>query len=260
MPEISEEEQPNALPTKLLDPSIPSNVKVRAVSATGRRGRRMSEDSNAAAVAAARSSKSPEPELKAVTLQRTRQTSNSPSPPQRTGRGRSSTVSTTTKPPIDHHHESDIVQTTDATSSKVFSNGERETLPPIVTKRRDRSKTVGVSTGSALDSSDSPISSKSLDKNPDEPRSLRFTFSLATTSTKDAKHILNELQRVLAEVLIEYRTEKFVTTCIIDDIEFEIEICKIPRLSLCGLRIKRLIGNSWDYKNVVSELVKKMDL
>lgn len=144
-------------------------------------------------------------------------------------------------------------------------------LLPLITKRRDRSKTIEVNshvleaakqaadavevaaTGSANSSK------KSLTKT-DEPRTLRFTFSVSTTSTREPAHLLKEIQRVMAESGVSCKNEAYVINCELDNIAFEIEICKIPRLSVNGLRVKRLTGNSWEYKSLVTALIGKMDI
>jgi MAP/microtubule affinity-regulating kinase len=261
LPEINEEEQPSVVPTKLLDPSRIPEARGRAVSATGRRHRRCSEDATAAALAAAHAeaaTKAHEARLaqeaanqervKIAEPQHFRSPSNSPPVPN--GRGRSSTVSAASPPTITFQTEPEPPK------------GEKPSLfPPISPKRRDRSKTIGNPAAVSMDVPEPDLSNKSLNKSPDEPRSLRFTFSVSTTSTKGIEHILSELQRVLHESQIDFKQEKFVSVCISPSgIEFEIEICKIPRLSLNGLRIKRLTGNAWEYKNLIGTLVNKMDL
>ena len=267
LPGINEEDPavPNT-PPKLLNPNASNipDVRSRISSATGRRGRRASEDASTAATAAANAAtrahteklaKESQPE---TSISHTRSPSNSP--PVVTGRGRSSTVSAGIQP------QTSQIQNVPSERDKIPSiqlpsqKGSPPLLPPIAAKRRDRSKTVGTSDVVSMDIQHNQISNKSLEKNPDDPRSLRFTFSVSNTSYKDTQHILSELHRVLNEGQIEFRQDKFLTTCMSNGIEFEIEICKIPRLSVNGLRMKRLTGNSWEYKNIISELINKMDL
>ncbi|KAI9144372.1 KA1 domain/Ssp2 C-terminal domain-containing protein, partial [Paraphysoderma sedebokerense] len=93
-------------------------------------------------------------------------------------------------------------------------------------------------------------------------RSLRFTFSVSTTSSKPPTEIITEILRVLNESKINYEVmpNGFGATCKHQETDFEVEVCKLPRLSVNGLRFKRLSGNSWNYKNLVTELIGKMSL
>ncbi|KAJ3047661.1 MAP/microtubule affinity-regulating kinase 3 [Rhizophlyctis rosea] len=93
-----------------------------------------------------------------------------------------------------------------------------------------------------------------------EPRVLRFTFSVGTTSTKDPDTILGEVMRVLGDAKVKFETQGYVAVCSFEDVEFEIEVCKLPRLSVNGLRFKRMSGNSWTYKNLLTDLIGRMNL
>ncbi|KAJ3084231.1 Map microtubule affinity-regulating kinase [Physocladia obscura] len=95
-----------------------------------------------------------------------------------------------------------------------------------------------------------------------KPRTLRFTFSAGTTSSKDPDTLLDELERVLRSERIKYELhDGYLAVCKYeDDVEFEIEICKLPRLNLNGLRFKRMAGNSWTYKNLLTTVIEKLKL
>jgi MAP/microtubule affinity-regulating kinase len=187
-------------------------------------------------------------------------------------RGRSSTVgvaSSAASRPISELMSEGINPQNPPSKTSAAATGQESILPaiPAAKKGRDRSKTIEV-TSDAYAAAKSVIGSEPVSANGskksvgklDEPRSLRFTFSLSTTSTKDSAHILKELERVLKEGQVSFKTDAFTFTCKQFDVEFEIEICRIPRLSLNGLRIKRLTGNSWEYKNMITQLVGKMDI
>ncbi|EPZ34932.1 Kinase associated 1 (KA1) domain-containing protein [Rozella allomycis CSF55] len=98
------------------------------------------------------------------------------------------------------------------------------------------------------------------EKEKQEPRSLRFTFSVSTTSTKSPDEIAAEITRALTDSQVQYEQISYLFQCSVAGMEFEIEICKLPRLSVNGLRFKRLNGNSWVYKQLCTTLLEKMKL
>jgi len=69
-----------------------------------------------------------------------------------------------------------------------------------------------------------------------EPRTLRFHFSVSTTSSKDPKVIVSIIENVLTTNQVAFERDKYLFLCRKNDIAFELEICKLPRLSLNGLR------------------------
>jgi len=92
-----------------------------------------------------------------------------------------------------------------------------------------------------------------------QPRVLRFTFSRANTSARGPSSILHEIQRVLARNGIKFkRQDAFVLTCEHEKLHFEMEVCKMPRLSMHGIRHRRIGGDSLTYKNVLSRLLHEM--
>ncbi|XP_071963147.1 MAP/microtubule affinity-regulating kinase 3-like isoform X3 [Antedon mediterranea] len=100
-----------------------------------------------------------------------------------------------------------------------------------------------------------------------KPRSLRFTFSMKTTSSKDPEQIMMEIQRVLEHLNIDFeQREKFLVFCVNGDgssenlIQWEMEVCKLPRLSLNGVRFKRISGTSIAFKNIASKISNELCL
>jgi len=91
-----------------------------------------------------------------------------------------------------------------------------------------------------------------------KPRSLRFTWSMKTTTTMDAHNIMDEIVHVLELHSIAYeRKENFLINCTHGEggaagelIQWEMEVCKLPRLSLNGVRFKRISGNSMAFKQI----------
>eukprot|EP00842_Homolaphlyctis_polyrhiza_P001324 jgi/Hompol1/2192/HPOL_002070-RA len=94
----------------------------------------------------------------------------------------------------------------------------------------------------------------------DEPRTARFTFSLNTTSTKEPDAVFAEVVRVLKEANVKHTVTGLVATCALEGIEFELEVCRLPNLAVNGLRFKRLAGNTFEYKDLLTGLISKMNL
>jgi MAP/microtubule affinity-regulating kinase len=103
-----------------------------------------------------------------------------------------------------------------------------------------------------------------------KPRSLRFTWSMKTTSTKDPSEMIVEIRRVLELNNCDYeQRERFLLLCIHGGgagtsadsvVQWEMEVCKLPRLSLNGIRFKRISGTSIGFKNIASKIANELKL
>lgn len=112
--------------------------------------------------------------------------------------------------------------------------------------------------------------SRSLGEEPspsNKPRSLRFTWSMKTTSSMDPTDMMAEIKRVLDLNACDYQQkERFLLFCIHGDpyesslVHWEMEVCKLPRLSLNGVRFKRISGSSIAFKNIASKIANELQL
>lgn len=101
----------------------------------------------------------------------------------------------------------------------------------------------------------------------DKPRSLRFTWSMKTTSNMDPHAMVDEICRVLDSNSISYeKRERFLVLCTDGEgeggnlVQWEMEVCKLPRLSLNGVRFKRISGNTMGFKQIATKVADELNL
>jgi len=99
------------------------------------------------------------------------------------------------------------------------------------------------------------------------PRSLRFTWSIKTTSAMEPDAIIREIRAVLAANSCRYeQSERYLLSCSYGDersdslVQWEMEVCKLPWLSLNGVRFKRISGTSIGFKNIASKIANELKL
>uniref|UniRef100_A0A7N6A2G0 MAP/microtubule affinity-regulating kinase 3 n=1 Tax=Anabas testudineus TaxID=64144 RepID=A0A7N6A2G0_ANATE len=100
-----------------------------------------------------------------------------------------------------------------------------------------------------------------------KPRSLRFTWSMRTTSSMEPCEIMREIRKVLDANNCDYeQQENFLLLCVHGEeraenlVQWEMEVCKLPRLSLNGVRFKRISGSSIAFKNIASKVANELKL
>ncbi|XP_058496750.1 serine/threonine-protein kinase MARK1 [Solea solea] len=112
------------------------------------------------------------------------------------------------------------------------------------------------------------LSGESKDEGRDsKPRSLRFTWSMKTTSSMEPGDMMKEIRRVLDANNCDYeQRERYLLFCVHGDarqdslVQWEMEVCKLPRLSLNGVRFKRISGTSIAFKNIASKVANELRL
>eukprot|EP01135_Chromosphaera_perkinsii_P007374 Nk52_evm22s805 gene=Nk52_evmTU22s805 len=131
----------------------------------------------------------------------------------------------------------------------------RSTLSEAMIVRRSSMKT---------DKSCIPEEDSSSTESRTKPRSVRRLFTLATTSgKKSAETLLDEVTVVLNRMSLKYRhTEPFLIHVLYENqvslerVEFSVEIVKVWLLSMYGIQLHRISGDSWLYKELYSKISK----
>nr|XP_023842511.1 MAP/microtubule affinity-regulating kinase 3 [Salvelinus alpinus] len=98
-----------------------------------------------------------------------------------------------------------------------------------------------------------------------KPRSLRFTWSMRNTSSMEPCDIMREIRKVLEANNCDYEQQEcFLLLCVHGDaenlVQWVMEVCKLPRLSLNGVRFKRISGSSIAFKNIASKVTNELEL
>ena len=78
---------------------------------------------------------------------------------------------------------------------------------------------------------------------------------------------MEEICRVLEAKSISYeKKERYVVLCSYGEgdggnlVQWEMEVCKLPRLSVNGVRFKRITGQTMEFKEIASSVANELKL
>jgi len=103
----------------------------------------------------------------------------------------------------------------------------------------------------------------------ESPRCLRFTWSMKTTSTMQPDAMIESIRSVLKShnCRCEPTTQQYSLMCWYggsegDDacVQWEMEVCRLPRLSLNGVRFRRIAGSAISFKNIATKIMNDLKL
>ncbi|KAJ3057498.1 MAP microtubule affinity-regulating kinase 1 [Rhizophlyctis rosea] len=153
----------------------------------------------------------------------------------------------------------------------------QQPLSPPSKFKRARSRTIAIDESLYLSKELSPpdhsstasISSSTETKT--SPRTIRFAFNCSTTTTLPASTLFDRLRKALDRNGIDYNSEGFLCDCEAiassngitppgGNVRFEAEVCKLPGLKMCGLRLRRIGGDMWEYKRLCGAITHDLEL
>ncbi|XP_041109003.1 serine/threonine-protein kinase MARK1-like isoform X2 [Polyodon spathula] len=150
---------------------------------------------------------------------------------------------------------------------KITSKFGRRTMSFRLSRRGQSEGEASSRTDTSRSTSGEPKERDKEDGKDPKPRSLRFTWSMKTTSSMDPNDMMREIRKVLDANNCDYeQRERFLLFCVHGDarqdnlVQWEVEVCKLPRLSLNGVRFKRISGTSIAFKNIASKIANELKL
>lgn len=110
---------------------------------------------------------------------------------------------------------------------------------------------------------------QSLFKTADKIKEVKGIFSVDTTTSAPPSLVLEEIMRVLdlekdnsEEFKLKYKQKGYLFKCEYPNqrLVFTLEVCKIRKVELTGVKSKRLKGDLWVYKDYCQRIITKLRL
>eukprot|EP00047_Mylnosiga_fluctuans_P014026 m.34765 g.34765 ORF g.34765 m.34765 type:complete len:686 (-) comp5263_c0_seq1:268-2325(-) len=100
------------------------------------------------------------------------------------------------------------------------------------------------------------------DKDKEDVPSLRYPLNQRMVSEKSAEIVFQDLKTVLQdqEIMFSHAQQPLSVHCVWQDLLFDAEVVKIPRLNMHGVHFRRLKGDAGVYKQLCTQLIELLQL
>ncbi|XP_006812753.1 LOW QUALITY PROTEIN: serine/threonine-protein kinase SIK3-like [Saccoglossus kowalevskii] len=99
-------------------------------------------------------------------------------------------------------------------------------------------------------------------ENNSEPVTLKYARSFSLMTAKELPEVVQEIKRTLDNQGPGLKYENLANKFSLENqgVRMELEICQVPGLSVNGLRLRKIAGDTWQYRRLCNELLAGMDL
>ncbi|XP_009876185.1 PREDICTED: maternal embryonic leucine zipper kinase [Apaloderma vittatum] len=100
----------------------------------------------------------------------------------------------------------------------------------------------------------------------DRPRKVKAHYNVTTAQLLNPDQLLNEIIAVLSKKHVDYIQKGYTLKCQTRSdfgkvtMEFELEVCRLCKPELVGIRRQRLKGDAWVYKRLVEDILSSCHL
>ena len=95
-----------------------------------------------------------------------------------------------------------------------------------------------------------------------EPSCIKHAKSFSVTTCKELCEIVTEIRRTLdsKQPALIYSNDENMFALQQNGVEMELEVCQVPGLSLNGLKLRKIAGDTVQYKELCQDILKTIKL
>ncbi|XP_072033038.1 probable serine/threonine-protein kinase MARK-A [Amphiura filiformis] len=95
-----------------------------------------------------------------------------------------------------------------------------------------------------------------------EPSCIKHAKSFSVTTCKELWEIVTEIRRTLdsKQPALIYKNDENMFALQQNGVEMELEVCQVPGLTLNGLKLHKIAGDTVQYKELCQDILKTINL